>query len=72
MAVQKARNRVTDPDLEQFVVANVRETGVEPLGTGAYGTVVEAEISLPRVKVAAKKLHPQLINLDSPQQVQSS
>ena len=59
------RNRVTAPELEQFVVVNVRLTGVT-LGNGAYGCVEEVEI--PGARVAAKKLHTQLINLGSPQQ----
>ena len=62
------RNRFTTPELEQFVVTNVHLTGLT-LGTGSYGSVEEAEISLPGSKVAAKKLHHQLVNLDSPQQV---
>ena len=67
MASHDQRNTVTVPELEQFVVANVHLTGVT-LGAGAYGSVDEVEI--PGAKVAAKKLHPQLINLGSPQQVQ--
>ena len=59
-------NRVTAPELEQFVVVNVHLTGVT-LGAGAYGSVEEVEI--PGARVAAKKLHTQLINLGSPQQV---
>ena len=61
------RSRITAPELEQFVVANVQLTGVT-LGAGAYGSVEEVDIS--GARVAAKKLHPQLINLGSPQQVQ--
>ena len=53
-------------ELEKFVVANVQLTGVT-LGAGAYGSVEEVEI--PGARVAAKKLHSQLINLGSPQQV---
>ena len=56
---------VTDPELEQFVVS-VTLTGAT-LGAGAYGSVEEVEI--PGARVAAKKLHTQLINLGSPQQV---
>ena len=59
-------NRVTAPQLEQFVVVNVQLTGVT-LGAGAYGSVEEVEI--PGARVAAKKLHTQLISLGSPQQV---
>ena len=59
------RNRVTAPELEQFVVVSVQLTGVS-LGNGAYGSVEEVEI--PGARVAAKKLHTQLINLGSPQQ----
>ena len=66
MAAQ--RNRITTPELKQFVVSNVRLTGLT-LGTGSYGSVEEAEINLLGTKVAAKKLHPALINLDSSQQV---
>ena len=60
------RGRVTAPELEQFIVVNVQLTGVT-LGNGAYGSVEEVEI--PGARVAAKKLHTQLINLGSPQQV---
>ena len=63
MAVQST---VTAPELEQFLVRNVQTTGLI-LGAGAYGSVEEVEI--PGARVAAKKLHPQLINLGSPQQV---
>ena len=68
MIVQMAaqRNRITAPQLEQFVVVDVQLTGVT-LGAGAYGSVEEVEI--PGARVAAKKLHTQLINLGSPQQV---
>ena len=59
-------NRVTAPELERFVVVDVKLTGVS-LGAGAYGSVEEVEI--PGARVAAKKLHTQLINLGSPQQV---
>ena len=59
------RDRITAPELEQFVVANFQLTGVT-LGAGAYGNVEEVEI--PGARVAAKKLHSQLINLGSPQQ----
>ena len=62
------RNRITAPELEQFVVDKVQLTGVT-LGAGAYGSVEEVE--MPGARVAAKKLHPQLINLGSPQQVGS-
>ena len=61
------QNRVTIPKLEQFVVSNILPTGVT-LGAGAYGSVEEVEI--PGARVAAKKLHTQLINLGSPEQVQ--
>ena len=66
MAARDRRNRVTAPELEQFVVVDVQLTGVS-LGDGAYGSVEEVEI--PGARVAAKKLHTQLINLGSPQQV---
>ena len=58
--------RVTSLNLEQFIVVDVQLTGVT-LGAGAYGSVEEVEI--PGARVAAKKLHTQLINLGSPQQV---
>ena len=58
--------RITAPELEQFVVSTVQLTG-RVLGTGAYGSVEEVEI--PGATVAAKKLHQQLVNLGSPQQV---
>ena len=62
-------NRVAAPaELERFVVGSVHLTGIS-LGTGAYGSVEEVEI--PGARVAAKKLHPELINLGSPQQVAS-
>ena len=55
------------PELEPFiVVGNVQLTGIT-LGAGAYGSVEEVEI--PGARVAAKKLHSELINLSSPQQV---
>ena len=60
------RHRITAPELEQFVVVDVQLTGVT-LGAGAYGCVEEVEI--PGARIAAKKLHTQLINLGSPQQV---
>ena len=59
-------NRIMTPELEQFIVLNVQLTG-ETLGAGAYGSVEEVEI--PGARVAAKKLHTELINLGSPQQV---
>ena len=58
--------RITAPELEQFIVATVELTG-RMLGAGAYGSVEEVEI--PGATVAAKKLHQQLVNLGSPQQV---
>ena len=61
-----ATTTVTDPGLEQFVVEGVQLTRNQ-LGVGAYGSVEEVEI--PGARVAAKKLHTQLINLGSPQQV---
>ena len=60
------RNRITAPQLEQFVVVDVQLTGAT-LGAGAYGSV--EEVKIPGARVAAKKLHTQLINLGSPQQV---
>ena len=49
-----SQRRVTTPELERLVVANVQLTGVT-LGAGAYGSVEEVEI--PGARVAAKKLH---------------
>ncbi|XP_064397265.1 probable serine/threonine-protein kinase drkD [Halichondria panicea] len=60
-------NRITAPELEQFIVATVELTG-RVIGAGAYGSVEEVEI--PGATVAAKKLHQQLVNLGSPQQVE--
>ena len=62
----RSRSRITAPQLEQFIVVDVQLTEVS-LGAGAYGSVEEVEI--PGARVAAKKLHTQLINLGSPQQV---
>ncbi len=59
-------NRVTAPELEQFIVATVELTG-RVLGAGSYGSVEEVEI--PGATVAAKKFHKTLVNLGSPQQV---
>ncbi len=58
--------RITASELEQFIVATVELTG-RALGAGTYGSVEEVEI--PGATVAAKKLHQQLVNLGSPQQV---
>lgn len=58
--------RITTSELEKFVLTQVQLTGTV-LGRGAYGSVEEVEI--PGVRVAAKKLHPALVNLDSPYQV---
>ena len=60
------RGKITAPELEQFLLVDVQLTGVS-LGAGAYGSVEEVEI--PGARVAAKKLHTQLITLGSPQQV---
>ncbi len=59
-------NRITAPELEQFIVTTVQLTG-EVLGTGAYGNV--EEVKIPGARIAAKKLHAQLVDLGSPQQV---
>ncbi len=61
-----ARNIVNDPELRQFQVLNVVLTG-RVLGAGAYGSV--EEVHIPGATAAAKKLHPQLIDFGSPQQV---
>ena len=58
--------RVAAPELEQFIVSEVQKSGTV-LGASAYGSVEEVEI--PGARVAAKKLHTQLIDLGSPQQV---
>ena len=63
---QRKRSRITAPELEQFIVVDVKLTGVT-LGAGAYGSVEEVEI--PGARVAAKTLRTELINLGSPQQV---
>ncbi len=62
-------NRITAPELEQFIVNTVQLTG-EVLGTGAYGNV--EEVKIPGARIAAKKLHAQLVDLGSPQQVRRS
>ena len=62
----RSRSRITAPQLEQFIIVEVQLTGVS-LGVGVYGSVEEVEI--PGARVAAKKLHTQLVNLGSPQQV---
>ncbi len=62
----KMTNRITAPELDQFIVATVELTG-RVLGAGAYGSV--EEVVIPGATVAAKKLHQQLVNLGSPQQV---
>ena len=65
--LQSMAFRITaDPKLEQFLVATVELTG-RVLGAGAYGSVEEVDI--PGATVAAKKMHQQLVNLGSPQQV---
>ena len=58
--------KFTAPELEKFVIADIQLTGIN-LGDGAYGSVEEVEIN--GARVAAKKLHSQLINLGSPEQV---
>ena len=62
----EARITLTAPELEQFVVPEVQLTG-NLIGAGAYGSVEEVEI--PGARLAAKKLHPQLINFGSREQV---
>ena len=52
--------------LTELLVSDVKLTGKQ-LGAGAYCSVEEAMIA--GTKVTAMKLHPQFINLDSPQQV---
>ena len=59
--------KIKAPELDQFVfVGDVQLTGIN-LGAGAYGSV--EEVGIPGARVAAKKLHTELINLGSPQQV---
>ena len=50
------------PDLESFVVPNVRPTGRE-LGRGAYGSV--EEVKIPGAVCAAKRIHTEFINIGS-------
>ena len=57
-----AGRRFEIPDLESFVVPNVRPTGRE-LGRGAYGSVEEVEI--PGAVCAAKKIHTEFLNIGS-------
>ena len=57
-----AGRRFEIPDLESFVVPNVRSTGRE-LGKGAYGSVEEVEI--PGAVCAAKKIHTEFLNIGS-------
>ena len=59
-------DRITAPELEHFIIADVQLTGVT-LGSGAYGSV--QEVNTPFTTAAAKILHPHLINLDSSQKV---
>ena len=76
MAAQSRRQRkkITTPELEQFVIDKVRLTGVR-LGKGSYGSVEEAEIlhgdNRVMLRVAAKSLHSELVQMDTPQQVGS-
>lgn len=58
--------RLAAPDLESFIVPNVRPTG-KTIGSGAYGSVIEVEI--PGALVAAKQLHEGLIQYGSTRQV---
>ena len=57
-----ATENIIPPELEQLVITEVKLTGTQ-LGTGAYGSVEEGEI--PGAKVAAKRLHAELVNLGS-------
>ena len=50
---------VTHPELEKFLV-HVQLTGDE-LGFGAWGVV--EEVVIPGARVAAKRLHPMLIEM---------
>ena len=58
----------TIPELQQFVVPNVRPTGKE-LGRGAYGTVEEVEI--PGAICAAKIIHEALLRMGNEDEVRS-
>ena len=54
-------------ELKELIVSDVKLTG-KSLGSGAYGTVEEVQISGAKI-AAVKKLHPKLIELGSPEQV---
>ena len=58
----------TIPELQQFVVPNVRPTGSE-LGRGAYGMVEEVEI--PGAICAAKIIHEALLRMGNEDEVRS-
>jgi len=58
----------TIPELQQFVVANVRPTGKE-LGRGAFGKVEEVEI--PGAICAAKIIHEALLRMGNEDEVRS-
>ena len=68
MAEQQDQERLIIPELEPFIIPDkdVVPTSRE-LGRGAYGSVEEVEI--PGALCAAKKIHDQLIQLGSEQQV---
>ena len=61
-----ATENIIPPELEQLVITEVKLTGNQ-LGTGAYGSVEEGEI--PGAKVATKRLHAELVNLGSSEEV---
>ena len=58
----------TIPELQQFVLRNVRPTGRE-LGRGAYGAVEEVEI--PGATCAAKIIHEALLRISNEDEVRS-
>ena len=58
----------TIPELQQFVLPNVRPTGRE-LGRGAYGAVEEVEI--PGATCAAKIIHEALLRMSNEDEVRS-
>ena len=58
----------TIPELQQFVLRNVRPTGRE-LGRGAYGAVEEVEI--PGATCAAKIIHEALLRMSNEDEVRS-
>ena len=54
--------RKPDPDLQQFVLPEVRPTGKQ-LGVGSYGSVEELEVN--GLVCAGKRLHAALLERDN-------